>query len=130
MLKASEMSEKEIQQRILLKLNSRRDIRVFRNNIGVAFTGKLVFEEAGRIILEFARRIAFGLIEGSGDLIGWKKVVITPDMVGKTVAVFLSCEMKTKNGRSSKEQINWAEQVTLSGGISQVMRSPKEVDKI
>jgi hypothetical protein len=49
-------------------------MRLWRNNIGLAFyQGKYV---------------QYGLAPGSGDLIGFRSVTITPEMVGQRVAVF------------------------------------------
>lgn len=123
-------SEKLIQSEIVARLNSRPDVRVFRNNIGVAFIGDVIAEKNGDVILRNARRVRFGLHEGSGDLIGWKTMEITPDMVGSKIAVFFSAEIKTPQGRIREEQKNWIVQVTKAGGIAKVMRSAEECDKL
>jgi hypothetical protein len=46
-------------------------------------------------------------------------------MVGKTVAVFLSVEVKTRNGRMRPEQKTWMETVNKAGGIAIVEREAK-----
>ena len=43
-------------------------------------------------------------------------------MVGKTVAVFWSVEVKAKNGRESHEQAIWREIVDKAGGIAEIKR--------
>jgi ribosomal protein S19 len=45
--------------------------------------------------------VQFGLCKGSADLIGWKRVTVTPEMVGSTVAVFTSIEVKTRNRQAA-----------------------------
>jgi hypothetical protein len=55
-----------------------------------------------------------------GDLIGYTETVITPDMVGKTIAVFTSIEVKTKTDRLKSGQIRWHEFILEHGGISEI----------
>lgn len=152
------MTEKEIQQRVFVRLNSRRDMRVFRNNIGMGFSGtefvnkeelikilqyllslliltpsniiSNVYRKAGVVILKNPRRIRFGLHHGSGDLIGWKSVTVTPEMVGKKIAVITSVEIKSARGRLSDEQKNWIAQVTAAGGIARMVKTPDEAESI
>jgi hypothetical protein len=46
---------------------------------------------------------------GSADLIGYRTITITPEMVGQQVAVFTSIEVKTPTGRIRPEQQQWLE---------------------
>jgi hypothetical protein len=111
-MERTRMSEKSFQQQTLSDLNSRPDVRVFRNNVGVGYTAN-------------GTPIRFGLHVGSGDLIGFRIRVITPEMVGKTIAQFLSVELKSKRGRESKEQANWREQINKAGGKTLLLREKK-----
>lgn len=57
----------------------------------------------------------------SADLIGWRTVTITPDMVGKKVAVFVSREAKKQGWEYSATpaelaQMRWAEMIARAGG--------------
>lgn len=70
-----------------------------------------------------AARASVGLGKGTGDLIGMKRVRITPDMVGQDVAVFLSIECKTATGATRPEQKNWMAFVQGFGGIAGIARS-------
>ena len=72
----------------------------------------------------------FGLCKGSADLIGWRTVTITPDMVGQQVAVFLSIEVKTPTGRIRPEQQQWLETVQAAGGIAGVARSVEDAQRL
>ena len=65
----------------------------------------------------------FGLARGSADLIGYRTVTITPDMVGQRVAIFTSLEVKTPTGRIQPEQANWQRTIAAAGGIAAVVRS-------
>jgi len=106
------MSEHRIQQEIRLAV-SKGDTRVFRNNTGT------LRDQNGR-------PVQFGLCKGSADLIGWKRVTITPEMVGTQVAVFLSIEVKTATGRLRPEQQQWLDAVQAAGGIAGVARSVED----
>lgn len=120
------MIEKTIQADIFRRLGSLPNIRIFRNNVGVGFQGRVIHEDAGIITLSGARRIRFGLHTGSGDLIGWKSTLITTDMVGKKIAQIVSIETKTKTGRPTDEQTNWRDQIISAGGIAGIVRSTDE----
>jgi len=71
-----------------------------------------------------------GLFPGSGDLIGWRTVTITPDMVGKPIAQFLSIEVKTTTGKVRPDQSNWLKQVNISGGLAIIARSVSDTDNL
>ena len=100
--------------------------RLFRNDTGQAYVGRLVEKydsSDGRVVtLAGAKRIRYGLAKGSSDLIGWRPVHVTPDMVGRTLGLIVVVEAKTKNDRLSREQRNWLEQVSEAGGEAFVVR--------
>ena len=104
-------AETEIQQRIRLALGTHPEIRLFRNQVG-----QLPDPRTGR-------PVQFGLARGSADLIGWRTITITPDMVGQRLAVFTSIEVKTTTGRVRPEQTAWLGAVHKAGGIAGVARS-------
>ena len=103
--------ETDLQQRIRLALGTLAGLRIFRNQ-----TGQLPDPRTGR-------PVQFGLARGSADLIGWRTITVTPDMVGKRLAVFTSIEVKTPRGRLTPEQHNWLLAVQAAGGIAGVARS-------
>ena len=51
-------------------------------------------------------------------------------MVGQKLAVFVSIEVKTPTGRTSKPQQNWLNLVKNAGGIGGIARSPEDAMKI
>jgi hypothetical protein len=61
-----------------------------------------------------------------GDRIGFRQVVITPEMVGKTIAVFMSIEEKTNNDRLKPGQKKWHNFVIRMGGISEIWKVKKD----
>lgn len=104
-------AETDLQQRIRLALGLRPDLRLFRNQVG-----QLPDPRTGR-------PVQFGLARGSADLIGWRTVVVTPEMVGQRIAVFTSIEVKTATGRLAPTQHSWMHAVRAAGGIAGVARS-------
>ena len=86
--------------------------RVFRNNVGLA-----VYPDGSRV--------KYGLCVGSSDIIGFVPVVITPDMVGQTVAVFLAVETKAGT-KATKEQDAFIAMVQRFGGRAGVARSDED----
>lgn len=128
------MRETPLLKEILLTASSMGS-RLFRNNVGKCWAGKSevitrnqsVYVERGDVVVRQARRFHAGLTKGSADLVGWTPTEITPEMVGRTVAIFTSVEVKTKSGRLKKEQHNFHCAVRSAGGFSLVARSVEEV---
>ena len=67
-------------------------------------------------------------IKGSSDLMAVKPTVITPDMVGKTLAVFVAVEVKTATGRQSEPQKKWQKAVEKLGVKYILARSENDID--
>lgn len=112
------MNEQNVLAKIMLALGKLGQIRIFRNNTGMGWQGSVVSNRNGILTLKDARPLHAGLCKGSSDLIGWKSVEITPEMVGSKVAIFTAIEVKrTKGGKVSKEQLNFLERVQLDGGF-------------
>ena len=111
------MSELDVQQQIRLE-SGRRGTPLLRNNSGASF------DKNGRLI-------RFGLgndsdkinkVFKSSDLIGIWPVVVTPDMVGKTLGVFFAVEVKAPGWKlragdeRAQAQKNFGEWVKRHGG--------------
>lgn len=105
------MREQTIQQQIRLDLGTHPDLRLFRNNVGTGTD-----QRTGNFI-------RYGLAKGSGDLIGIRRITITPDMVGRQIGVFVSLEVKTSTGRPGSDQLAWLGMVRQFGGIAEIVRS-------
>ncbi len=117
------MNETNLTKRILLHVSKYTTSRLFRNNTGTGWVGKARRTKDGGIYIDEPRPLKAGLCTGSSDLIGWTKKEITPDMVGKNIAIFTALEVKTKYGKASKEQINFINQVREAGGIAGIARN-------
>lgn len=117
-------------KRIMLAIGGLPFLRIFRNNVGTGWQGASVrqWKENGHsyMLLKDPRPLHAGLCVGSSDLIGWRIVEVTPEMVGKHVAVFTAIEIKTETGRPTKEQSNFLQVVQMSGGIAGIARSEHE----
>ena len=111
-------AETTLQQEIRLALGTIPSARIFRNQVG-----SLPDPRTGRLV-------TFGLAKGSADLIGWRTVVVTPEMVGTRLAVFTSIEVKTPTGRLTPQQRNWQAAVLAAGGISGIARSVSDALQI
>jgi len=120
------MNEIPIMRRVMYALSSIPGVRVFRNNVGVAKYGP-----ACKTCKHNSRWVKYGLFEGSSDLIGFKTITITPEMVGKKVAVFVACETKRPAKSSvTPEQDNFISRVKEAGGIAGIVKSEEEAKRL
>lgn len=134
------MREGANQRLVWMAAGALAGVVLFRVNTGKAWVGSGparrtatadVFIPAGRQVT-----LGFGLINGDpvvgvGDLCGWRSVVVTPDMVGCTVAVFMSVECKRPDGgRVTADQHRWASTVIAAGGIAGTASSEDEARAI
>ena len=92
-------------------------MRLWRNNVGA------LRDERGRLV-------TYGLCKGSSDLIGLSQVVIGPEHLGQTLAVFSALEVKTAKGRIREEQEKFLQLVQQLGGRAGVVRSLDDVLQI
>ena len=133
-------SESNVQRAVWLSAAALAGTVLFRANSGKAWLGSGPPRRLtdGSVVLPAARPVALGLalasgapVVGQSDLIGWRSVTITPDMVGCRVAIFLSIECKrSTNGRTSSDQAHWLQQVQRAGGIAGVANSPEAARQI
>jgi len=134
------MKESNIQSEIMLAM-SRNDCRLFRANVGRAWTGNEVIKvtagnraiirpEVGDVVIRKGRPLSTGLPVGFPDLFGWQTVRITEDMVGQEIAVFCAIEVKSEKGRVSEEQANILSVINKSGGRAGVARSADHAREI
>lgn len=119
------MKETPLMKKIQLHIGGKFGTKLFRNNVGTAFNGRIL-KRNGKMVIDDARRITFGLCVGSADLIGWHTRIID----GKPVAVFVAIEVKTKTGKASDEQLNFIQQVIKGGGIAGIARSTEEAERL
>lgn len=104
---------------------AQKGVRLFRNNVGA------LEDKDGRLIrfgLANDSKAANDVLK-SHDLIGWRRVLITPAHVGRTIAQFLSREIKrpgwTYTGQGREEaQLTWGNLVNSEGGDAAFTTGP------
>ena len=108
--------------------------------IAAAMGAWLMRNNSGAFADETGRQVRFGLgndsprinkVFKSSDLIGIRPVVITPDMVGRTVGIFYARECKPEGWRfrgSDREiaQQKWIDMVNRNGGYARFVSDPAE----
>lgn len=100
--------------------NLPENMRMFRTNSGMGWAGKSTLKGEFRIIKN--ARPFHGMPEGWPDTTGWTTIEITPDMVGKKVAVFTMVEFKTGKLKLSTDQFKFKDLIQRMGGIFQTVR--------
>ena len=108
--------ETPIMQRVRLAVGARSDVRIFRNNTGGAWAGKIIERTNSRVVLMEPYWVKFGLCVGSSDLIGWR--------VG--TGQFVALEVKQPGLIATPEQAVFIRNVNAGGGIAAVVHSPEE----
>jgi hypothetical protein len=118
---------------------SRLGVKIFRNNVGMGWIGESqrfsrktpVMCNPGDVLIRNARPLHAGLCEGSSDLIGWTQREVTPDMVGKPVAVFTALEIKrSERARVTSAQLNFISQVRAAGGIAGLASNGQQAESL
>jgi hypothetical protein len=107
--------ETKIQNRALLEVGLRPDCMAIRMQSGVF-----------RAMNDPDRIVKVGT-PGVSDTMVFVSTVITPDMVGKTVAIPLAAEVKTDKGQQSQAQRDWQRSFEARGGIYRVIRKPGDM---
>lgn len=111
------MNETELMRIIQVKLSA-LGARLFRNT-------------TGSVVAQSGHYVQYGLANpGGSDLIGWTPVKITPDMVGRTLAIFTALEVKSDHGRLTKHQKLFIEAVQRAGGIAACARSVEDAEHV
>lgn len=114
--------------RTLMARATKAGARLFRNNVGNGWVGKIKQKSAEFIVLLYPRVLHAGLCTGSSDLIGWTPVVITPEMIGKTVAIFTAIETKVDGRKTTDEQDKFIAAVLRNGGLAGVAYTEDDLD--
>lgn len=120
MTKPPPTSEAYVQSLVRLEAPA-KGVRLWRNNVGVLLdaTGRPVRYGLANDSATLNRELK------SGDLIGWRPVLITPDMVGRVIAQFVSRECKPADWRPAlsgerweheEAQRRWAKLINDAGG--------------
>ena len=110
---------RKIENEILANLPPNK--RLFKINAGMGWVGKIVKHTGDTIILKNPRPL-HAAPTGWFDLSGWRSIEITPDMVGKKIAVFCGVEVKAGSDRLSKAQKSLGRILEKMGGEYEIVK--------
>jgi hypothetical protein len=108
-------TEKNIQNASLLAIGSDPDVLAMRLQSGIF-----------RSMDDPSRIVKVGT-PGVSDSVAIVKVTVTPDMVGKSLAVIAAAEFKTQKGKQREAQVKWQEAFEKRGGRYRLIRSPQQM---
>lgn len=129
------MSERRIQSEIMLALAD-HGMTAWRNNVGTGWAGSRATQiktagavkvEPGDVVVRNARPLHAGLCKGSSDLVGLRSVIVTPEMVGETLAQFVALEVKRPGAKPTQEQRRFLEFVGNAGGLARIVRRAEDL---
>lgn len=86
----------------------------------MGWTGKVIRKDSEYVVIKNPRPL-HAAPEGWPDLCGWTEMEITPDMVGRKIAVFTAEEVKV-TGKLSKAQKAFRDVLTAMGGLFKVIK--------
>lgn len=116
------MLEHEIQNAIRVHISEQKLATLFRGNVGNAWTGNQIERKSnGSVLIQDARLFTTGLPAGFPDLFGVRSIEITPEMVGKKMALFTFLEVKQPGKRPTVAQqrmVNFLCEAGCRGGIA------------
>jgi hypothetical protein len=118
-LGASGMGESAVQAVVRLEA-ARKGMRLWRNNVGALLDTRGVPVRYG--LANDSKQVNEKV--KSGDLIGWRPMLIDHSKVGSVIAQFVSRECKQpgwnyKGDEHEQAQLKWAELVVADGGDAQ-----------
>lgn len=121
------MKETNIVREILTALTA-AGARAFRQNTGMGWAGEARRVDRDTVVIKHARPLHAGLCKGSSDIIGWTPVEITPEMVGRRLAVFTAIEVKRGGRTATRQQARFINAVNAAGGIAGIARGPADAE--
>lgn len=113
----------------IMRALSRDATRLFRQQSGLFWTGRVIEHTAQRVVLLNPRAVKVGT-PGMSDLGGITSVIITPDMVGRTVGIDVQIEVKSNRGRVTPEQAAYLSTLQSLGARAGIARSVDDAARI
>ncbi len=99
------------------------DCRLLRNNVGG------LYAKDGRFVAYGLGSMGGKILPGTLDWIGWRTVTITPDMVGRRVAIFAAIDAKDLE-KPRTGQITFTNNVIAAGGLAGFAHNVEEAQGI
>ena len=121
-------SEADLMAQILLA-HSRGEARLFRINSGLSWQGQVIEHTVSRLVLKNPRAVRLACA-GFADLAGYRSELITPEYLGRTVAIFSAIEAKFGRNKPTAEQAVFLKLVAEAGGRAGVARSVDDAAEI
>ena len=112
------IAARKIENQILSSLPENK--RLFKINAGRGYVGQVI-KHTGSILILKNPAVLHAAPTSWPDLCGWTSVVVTPDMVGQTVAIFTGEEVKAGKDRLTKGQKKFGDLIERMGGIFRVI---------
>jgi hypothetical protein len=103
--------------------------RLWRQQAGLMWVGEIVARTATTMTLLHPRAVKIGM-PGISDIGGLTSLVITPEMLGQTIAAAVQVEVKAGKRRPTDEQAAFIAMVRSLGGRAGVARSVEEASAI
>lgn len=126
--------EHDLQNEIRMEVSKNQLGTLFRANVGRGWTGEVqrmnLTPRTNTLVILNPRPFNTGLPAGFPDLFGFVPVTITPDMVGKQIAIFAAVEVKQKSGRISMKQHDMIAFLQQQGARAGVARSRDDAARI
>lgn len=109
--------ERAVNDEIYDAVKKLRLAELWRNNRGVALYGN--------------QHVRYGVgPNGASDWIGYRRILVTAEMVGRFVAQFVAVEAKAPGEDLRRDQRLFIDRVTNDGGCAGVARSAEDVRRI
>jgi hypothetical protein len=109
--------ESSVNDEIYDVVKALRNAELWRNNRGVAIYG--------------GHKVRYGVgPNGASDWIGYRRVQITPEMVGSYIAQFVAIEAKAPGKESRDDQRLFLDRVSNDGGCAGVAQSGEDAERI
>ena len=110
--------ERDVNKEIEREARRFDNVKLWRNN-------------RGQVMLPNGGRLTYGVgPNGASDFIGYRRVTITQDMVGRYIAQFLCVESKRPTKRGTDDQLEFIARVENDGGVGGVAHSGEEALRI
>ncbi len=121
--------EKNIQADIRLAA-SKNGCVLFRANAGMGWAGNVIIRHKDGSITIKDPRPFHGMIEGFPDLVGWKAIKVTPEMVGKIVSIIVLPEVKQLKGKAREAQERFKKRADKDFVVCDICRSVEDFEEL
>jgi hypothetical protein len=120
-------SQENAEANAVLLASSKKGFKLWRNHRGGAWQGKSKRLADGNVLIENAKFYNFGLgMNGGSDFIGFRTIIITPEMVGQKIAQLSCVEVKARGklNTAKQKQKDFIKAINEAGGYGKIVDSP------